>query len=142
MHSMYLIDTNVLSELTKALPSPAVLAWFAQTPQHQVFISAVTVCEVKLGLALMPSGKRQEALSLACEALLSVDFGQRCLPLDANCAGFYGTVAMYQKQAGRTCGVEDALIAATALAHQCTLVTRNTKDFADIPGLLLVNPWN
>ena len=139
---MYLINTNVLSELTKPTPNPAVLSWFARTPVQQVYISAVTVCEILLGLELMPEGKRRDAMYQACEALLTEDFGGRCLSLDTKAAAFYGSLAARQQQAGRVCSVEDALIAAIALANRYTLVTRNTKDFVGIAHLEVLNPWN
>ena len=138
---MYLIDTNVISELTKPAPNPAVVDWFANTPLQSVYISAVTLCEMQRGLALMPAGKRKNALKKATEALVQEDFSQRCLSLDARCAPLYGELAAKQQQNGTPCSAEDAMIAAIALAHQFTLVTRNTKDFAGISDLVLFNPW-
>ncbi len=138
---MYLIDTNVISELTKPIPDPAVVDWFANTPVQSIYISAVTLCEMQRGLALMPTGKRRSALKLATDAVIQNDFAQRCLSLDAKCAPVYGSLAAGQQQQGRTCSAEDAMIAAIALANQFTLVTRNTKDFEGIDGLELHNPW-
>ena len=139
---MYLIDTNVISELTKPAPSAAVLGWFANTPVQHIYISSVTLCEMQLGLALLPPGKRKRALTIATDALVQEDFVQRCLSLDARCAPLYGKLAARQQQRGAPCSAEDALIAAIALANQFTLVTRNTKDFEDIDGLVLINPWH
>ena len=138
---MYLIDTNVISELTKPAPSPAVMGWFANTSVQSIYISAVTLCEMQLGLALMPAGKRKSALKIATDALIQEDFAQRCLSLDARCTPLYGKLAASQQQKGRACCVEDAMIAAIALTHQFTLVTRNTKDFDGIDSLVLLNPW-
>lgn len=138
---MYLIDTNVISELTKPAPSPAVLGWFANTPVQSIYISSVTLCELQLGLALLPAGKRRRTLTSATDALIKEDFAQRCLSLDARCALLYGKLAADQQKLGHTCSVEDAMIAAIALANQFRLVTRNTKDFEGMDGLLLLNPW-
>ncbi|MBS7808486.1 type II toxin-antitoxin system VapC family toxin [Variovorax sp. PCZ-1] len=138
---MFLLDTNVISELTKPLPSPAVLHWFATTPAQQIYISSVTLCEIEFGLALMPAGKRRDALLSSTRELVRVDFEGRCLNLDASCAAAYGELSATQQQNGRTCSTEDAMIAAIALAHKCTLVTRNIKDFEGIIGLQAVNPW-
>lgn len=138
---MFLLDTNVISELTKPLPSPAVLNWFATTPAQQIYISSVTLCEIEFGLALMPAGKRRDALLSSTRDLVSVDFEGRCLNLDANCAAAYGQLAATQQQNGRACSTEDAMIAAIALTHKFTLVTRNTKDFEDISGLKVIDPW-
>ena len=139
---MYLIDTNVISELTIPLPDPAVVDWFANTPVQSIYISAVTLCEMQRGLALMPAGKRKNALKIATDAVIQKDFAQRCLSLDARCAPVYGSLAARQQQQGRACSAEDAMIAAIALANQLTLVTRNTKDFEGIESLVLLNPWN
>ncbi len=138
---MFLLDTNVISELTKPAPSAAVLGWFAATPAQQIFLSTVTLCEIQLGLALMPVGKRRDALVLAADALVQIDFAGRCLNLDTRCAPVYGQLAAQQHARGRTCSVEDAMIAAVAITNEMLLVTRNTKDFEGIAGLALVNPW-
>jgi toxin FitB len=111
---MYLIDTNVISELTKPTPSEAVLNWFAVTPNEQIYISAVTLCEIELGLSLMPAGKRRDALRAASKGLVENEFGNRCLSLDARCAPIYGQLAAQQQLRGRASGAEDAMIAAIA----------------------------
>ena len=139
---MYLIDTNVISEMTKLAPNPAVIGWFANTLVQSIYISAITLCEMQLGLALMPAGKRKNALTMATDTLIQEDFAQRCLNLDARCAPLYGKLAAKQQQHGRVCSAEDAMIAAIALANQFTLVTRNTKDFEGIDNLMLLNPWD
>lgn len=138
---MYLIDTNVISELTKPSPSAAVLKWFATTPVQQIYISAVTVCEIELGLSLMAAGKRRDALRAATDGMVQEDFANRCLNLDGRCAPLYGQLAASLQRLGRASSVEDAMIAAIALANKLTLVTRNITDFEDIKGLTLVNPW-
>ena len=138
---MYLIDTNVISELAKPDPNPAVVNWFANTPLQSVYISAVTLCEMQRGLALIPAGKRKNALKIATDAVIQEDFAQRCLSLDARCAPVYGKLAAGQQQQGRACSAEDAMIAAIALANQLTLVTRNIKDFEGMDGLVLLNLW-
>ncbi|TAG25111.1 MAG: type II toxin-antitoxin system VapC family toxin [Burkholderiales bacterium] len=138
---MYLLDTNVISELTKPTPSPAVLNWFDATPAQQIYISSVTLCEVEFGLALMPAGKRRDALLASTRELVREDFEGRCLNLDANCATAYGQLAASQQQNGHACSTEDAMIAAIALTHRYTLITRNTKDFEGVASLRLLNPW-
>ncbi len=139
---MFLLDTNVISELSKPEPNPAVLRWFAHTPAQQIYISSVTLCEIEFGLALLPAGKRRDALSAAMHGLVQEDFEGRCLPVDAQCAVAYGRLAANEQQQGRTCGTEDAMIASIALTRQYTLVTRNVKDFQGIEGLRIVNPWD
>ena len=138
---MFLIDTNVISELTKTAPSPAVLNWFANTPAQQIYISSVTLCEIEFGLALMPAGKRRDALLSSTRELVRTDFEGRCLSLNADCAAAYGSLAAKQQKNGRACSTEDAMIAAIAITNKFTLVTRNTKDFENIVSLRLVDPW-
>ncbi len=139
---MYLIDTNVISELAKPAPDSAVIKWFASTSVQNIYVSAITLCELQRGLAMLPAGKRKNALTSAIEGLIQEDFAQRCLGLDARCAPLFGELAAKQQKNGRPCTTEDAMIAAIALANQLVLVTRNTKDFAGIDGLVLLNPWN
>jgi toxin FitB len=138
---MFLLDTNVISELTKPVPSSAVLNWFANTRAEQIYISSVTLCEIEFGLALMPAGKRRDALMSSTQELVRVDFEGRCLNLDAKCATAYGQLAAWQQQNGRACSTEDAMIAAIALTQKFVLITRNTKDFEGIASLQLINPW-
>jgi toxin FitB len=138
---MYLLDTNVISELTKPLPNPAVLNWFAATPANQIYISSVTLCEIEFGLALMPASKRRDALLSSTRELVRVDFEGRCLSLDVNCAAAYGQLAAKQQLNGRACSTEDAMIASMALTHKFVLVTRNTKDFDGIADLKIIDPW-
>lgn len=138
---MFLLDTNVISELNKPLPSPAVLDWFASTPSQQIYISSVTLCEIEFGLALMPAGKRRDTLLANMRELARVDFEGRCLSLNADCAQAYGSLAASQQKNGRACSTEDAMIAAIAITNKFTLVTRNTKDFDGIADLKLANPW-
>jgi toxin FitB len=138
---MYLLDTNVISELSKPRPSLAVLNWFAATPAQRIYISSVTLCEIEFGLALMPKGKRRDALVSSTRDLARVDFQGRFVNLDAKCAVAYGQLAAEQQLAGRACSTEDAMIASMALSHGFILITRNTKDFAGITGLKMMNPW-
>lgn len=138
---MFLIDTNVISELSKPLPSPAVLNWFATTPAQQIYISSVTVCEIEFGLALMLAGKRRDALLSATRELVRIDFGGCCLNLDARYASAYGQLAAKLQHNGRACSTEDAMIAAIALTNKLVLVTRNTNDFEGIALLRVIDPW-
>jgi toxin FitB len=138
---MYLVDTNVISELSKPVSNEQVLQWFSVTPVEHIYISSVTLCEIELGLSLMPAGKRRDALRVAIDDVVQRDFVARCLSLDATCAPLYGRLFAAQQRAGHTASTEDAMIAAIAMANEFALVTRNTKDFESIAGLRLVNPW-
>lgn len=136
-----LLDTNVLSELMRARPDVAVLAWFEQQSGLGFYTSAVTRAEIFLGIALLPAGKRREALAAAAEQMFEEDFASHCLPFDAAAAGEYALLVAARTRIGHAISTEDALIAAIAIQHQMPLVTRNTKDFVHIGQLKLINPW-
>ncbi|TCS98720.1 hypothetical protein EDC36_104144 [Tepidimonas ignava] len=138
---MNLLDTNVLSEFMRPQPAEAVVAWLDRLPADQVWISAISVAEIQLGLALIPAGKRQAALALAAQAMFAEDFAGRCLPFDERAALHYAAIVAQRTRAGRPISTEDAQIAAIALAHGLTLATRNVSDFAGIDGLAVINPW-
>jgi toxin FitB len=138
---MYLLDTNILSELMRAAPNPAVLAWVNRQAAHDLYISAITRAEIELGIALLPAGKRRTQLAVQAKAMLDEDFTARCLPFDEKCAPLYAALVAARTRQGLPISVEDAQIAAVSLASRKTLVTRNTADFAQIQGLEVVNPF-
>jgi hypothetical protein len=139
---MILLDTNVLSEFMRPHPSASVVSWLDEQSAGEVYINAISRAEIELGLLLMPMGKRQKALSQAAQAMFDEDFIGKCLPFDENAAHHYARIVSARTYAGRPISVEDAQIAAIALAHQMQLATRNTRDFEGIEGLEVVNPWN
>ncbi len=136
-----LLDTNVVSELMRPRPAPEVLAWFAQQEDVHFFISAITRAEILLGIALLPAGKRRTALANAAEHVFAEDFAEHCLAFDATCADEYAWIVAWRTQRGRAISTEDAQIAAIALSHRLVLVTRKGKDFDDIDGLAVIDPW-
>ena len=138
---MILLDTNVLSEFMRPRPAATVVSWLDEQPAGEVYTSAISRAEIELGLLLMPPGKRQEALSQAAWAMFAEEFAGRCLPFDEDAARHYARIVSARTQAGRPISVEDAQIAAIALAHRMSLATRNTTDFELIDGLAVVNPW-
>lgn len=138
---MLLLDTNVVSELMRETPNTDVLHWLDRQNDANVFVSAVTHCEIELGLAQMPEGKKKRLLIEHAAQILNEEFADRCLSLNAQCGAIYAQLMAANKAKGRPTSVEDGMIAAIALAHQLRLVTRNTKDFEGVAGLTLVNPW-
>lgn len=135
-----LLDTNVLSELLRAEPQPAVLAWFAAQPSAQLWTSAVTQAEMLTGVRLLPSGRRRSALDAAVQAMFAQDFNGRVLPFGSAAAAIYAEIVSQRRSAGRPVSQFDAQIAAIARQHGHALATRNLADF-DGCGLVLVNPW-
>jgi toxin FitB len=139
---MILLDTNVLSELMRPAPDPRVREWLDRHPADDVWISAVTVGEVRLGLELLPDGKRKQRLASLADEMFAVEFANRCLPYDMLAAAEYGSIVAARSRAGRPVSVEDAQIAAIARSAGLTLATRNVADFDGIDGVPVVNPWD
>ena len=138
---MILLDTNVLSEFMRPVPSAHVVAWLDAQPSDQVWISAVTRAEIELGIALLPDGQRKEGLQHAAHAMFGDDFAGRCLSFDEQAATHYARIVASRSRLGRPIGVEDGQIAAIAVANGMLLATRNGKDFVHIKGLELFDPW-
>jgi predicted nucleic acid-binding protein len=138
----YLVDTNVLSELRRKQPDKHVVAWFAQRAAQSLFLSVLTLGEIRKGIALLDDthtdAARRQSLGDWLEQELPTFFLGRLLSVDAGIADRWGHL---QALAGRPLPAIDSLLAATALHHNLTLVTRNVKDFADM-GVDLINPWN
>lgn len=137
---MILLDTNVVSEMMRREPAPRVLAWMDAQPQYHLYISAVTRAEIELGVALLPEGRRRQGLEEAA-ALMFAEFNGRCLAFDERAASYYAELVSNRVRAGRPISVEDAQIAAVALAAGFVLATRNVSDFVGIDGLSAVDPF-
>ena len=137
---MILLDTNVISELMKPNPDQGVVNWLDSQFVSTLYICAVTRAEIELGIALLPAGRRRQSISRAAQNVFT-RFSGRCLAFDEMAAVQYAHIVAGRSQQGRPIHVEDAQIAAIALASGLQLATRNVKDFTDIPGLNLLNPW-
>lgn len=135
-----LLDTDVLSEMLRAVPNPAVRSWLAARPPESLYVSAVTQAEMLLGARLLPVGKRRQALERALSAMFEEDFAQRILPFDGAAVAAYVDVVSSRHAAGLPIAQFDAQIAAIALRHGDKLATRNVRDFENC-GLSLVDPW-
>ena len=137
---MILLDTNVLFELMRPQPNPIVVAWI-NTHSTTAMVSAITQAEISLGIALLPDGKRRDALAAAARQMFEEDFAARCLPFDSAASEHFAHLVAERRSIGRPITTQDAQIAAIALANDMQLATRNTDDFKAIPGLELVDPW-
>ena len=138
---MVLLDTNVLSELMRPDPNEGVVRWIDEQPDDEVWVSAVTVGEIQLGVALLPQGRRKQLLTKIADQMLKEEFSEKCLPFDFEAAGEYAKIVASRNHQGRPVTVEDAQIAAIAITADIVLATRNTKNFLGIAGLKLINPW-
>ncbi len=134
----YLIDTNVLSELRRNAPDASVLSWFQKRPPASLYLSVLTLGEIRKGIELLTDGKRQLALRDWLDVDLPAFFTGRILPIDGAVADRWGRIVA---AAGRPVAAVDSLLAATAVTHDLILVTRNVKDFIALP-VATINPWD
>jgi predicted nucleic acid-binding protein len=134
------LDTNVISEALRPLPSPKVLAWLRSEPIAAVFTTAISEAELLYGVALLPDGGRRRALEAAIMQVLATQFSGRILPFDSTAAREFADIAAARRRSGRPIGEADARIAAIARSRGASLATRNVGDFAEC-GLALVDPW-
>src|SRR6266849_5091329 len=137
----FLLDTNVVSEWTKPRPDSGVVAWLAEADEDRVFISVITLAELRYGIERMPAGARRNRLDMWVSEQLPARFEARVLSIDTEAADTWGRVMARGQVRGRLVGTMDTFIAATAERHHLTLVTRNVPDF-DALGIRLINPWS
>ena len=138
--SGFLLDTNCISEVVRARPEPEVLEWLEAVDERLLYLSVLTLGEIRKGVAGLPQGKRRTHLEAWLEVELQARFSGRILPIDATIADRWGLLAADAKRRGKTLSTIDALLAATGLHFNLTLVSRNVSDFAHTP-LLILNPW-
>lgn len=134
----YLVDTNVLSEAQRTKGHPAVRAMLESIPEQDLYISVITLGEIRRGIAKLPGGKRREELQ-AWFSLAEMHFRDRILPIGPDIALRWGELTARLETSGKTLHVADGLIAATALHHGLALLTRNGTDFVET-GVTVVNP--
>ena len=137
---MILLDTNVLSEWMRPRPEPAVIAWLDQQPEAALFMPAIAKAEIESGIVMLPEGKRKRSLAVAAQLIFDA-FSDRCLPLDCAATAHYAQILLRSKMFGRPVSVEDAQIAAIAVANDLVLTTRNVSDFDFLDNLGLKDPW-
>lgn len=133
----YLVDTNVLSELRRQAPDPRVVEWFALRPPVTLYLSVLTLGEIRRGIDAVPSAKRRAALADWLETGLPAYFSGRILPIDERVADRWGRMLA---EAGRPLPAIDSLLAATAAVHGLAVVTRNVRDFQGL-GVPVIDPW-
>ncbi len=133
----YLLDTNIISETIRRNPNKALITWLDKLPADALYVSVLTMGEIRRGVEAVTDGRRREKLRLWLEHELPMWFEGRVLAVDLPVADRWGRLLA---EMGRPVPTIDSLLAATALHHELRLVTRNARDFA-YPGLEVVNPF-
>src|SRR5271170_2045105 len=138
--SGYLLDTNCVSELVRPNPEPRVLEWVDSTDEAILYLSVLTLGEIRKGLAALPQGKRRSRREAWLEVELQARFSGRILSIDAAVADRWGLIAAAAKIKGKSLSAIDGLLAATAIHHNLTIVSQNVGDFTST-AVPVVNPW-
>jgi predicted nucleic acid-binding protein len=138
--SGFLLDTNCVSELVRVRPEPRVLEWLEAVDESLLYLSVLTLGEIRKGLAVLASGRRRTRLEAWLEVDLQARFSGRILAVDAAVADRWGWLTARAKRKGTPLAVRDGLLAATALHYNLTVVSRNETDFANAEVPVL-NPW-
>ncbi len=138
---MFVIDTNVASELMRPRPTAAVAAWIADRDAQDMYLTAVSEAELLYGVAIMPVGKRRGALEAAMTRWLDRGFRERILPFDSAAARVCAEIAAERRRTGRPIGEADCQIAAISRSRGADLVTLNVRDFEGT-GVSVIDPWS
>jgi predicted nucleic acid-binding protein len=136
----FLLDTCLISEVWKPAPNTGVVDWLAGSMEDELFLSVLTLGELRKGIARLAEGRRRQRL-VRDYGLLRSRFGSRLLAVNDIVAERWGELSAEASRAGRTIHVVDGLLAATVMVHGLTLVTRNAADFAAVP-VPIENPWS
>jgi toxin FitB len=138
---MIVLDTNVISEMLRLVPSPEVARWVSSQAASALYTTAVTEAEIRVGASMMPTGKRKAQLQATVDQTFSQVFAGRILPFDSAAAAIYAEITAGRRSIGRPISPFDAQIAAIARANGAeAIVTRNVDDFMSV-GVEIVNPW-
>jgi predicted nucleic acid-binding protein len=137
---MILLDTNVISEPLRPTPEPRVIGWIDAQPMETLYLTAITVAELRAGMALLPAGKRRSGLHESLEKRVLPLFAGRVLPFDLPCTQAYAALIAKARSAGLAIATADAYIAAIAAANGFTVATRDTRPF-EAAGVSVINPW-
>lgn len=136
---MIIVDTNVVSELMKPSPAPAVTSWVTSQRADELYTTAITIAEIRYGLARLPDGRRRDLLQAIADDVFTA-FRDQILPFDARATDHYATIVISRQAAGLPIDGFDAQIAAICRVHGATLATRNEKDFQGT-GVEVIDPW-
>jgi predicted nucleic acid-binding protein len=136
----FLLDTNIVSEWTKPRPNAGIVNWLSEADEDRIFISAITIAEIRYGIERLPQGVRRDRLNAWLTDDVPLRFEDRILPIDAKTGDCWGRVMARGRAAGRPVAAMDAFFAATSERYDLVLATRNIPDFEAL-GIRLINPW-
>jgi toxin FitB len=136
----FLLDTNAVSEWVKPRPNPGLIRWMESADEDRVFLSVISLAELRCGVERMPTGARRTRLEHWLRDELPLRFEGRIFAVDESVAEAWGKMVSRSEALGRPMGVMDAFLSATAEVHRLTLVTRNVSDFPTLKTI--VNPWS
>ncbi|MCZ0937408.1 MAG: type II toxin-antitoxin system VapC family toxin [Caldilineaceae bacterium] len=137
---MFVLDTNVISELMRESPHSEVLAWLDNQLTSALFVTTITEAEIRTGIALLPEGKRRRGLTAAAERTFGALFSERVLPFDSEAARAYAEIASGRRMAGHPISQADCQIAAITRSQGLSIATRDVNDFEGC-GIDVLNPW-
>jgi toxin FitB len=135
------LDTNVLSELMNLQGSRIVKNWVLTQLRENIFITSITKAEILYGIAILPDGKRKEALSESARSMFAEEFIEQIIPFDSKAAECFAEIMANRRKLGKPISQADAQIAAICLANNAAIATRNIDDFTDCQ-IKIINPWN
>lgn len=135
------LDTNVLSEIMKLQGLRKVKNWVVTQPRENLFITSITQSEILYGIAILPDGKRKQALRESAQAMFVEEFTGQILAFDQKAAVGFAEIAANRKKIGKPISQADAQIAAICLVNNAAIATRNVDDFADCQ-IKIINPWD
>lgn len=138
---MIILDTNVLSELMRSSADSTVVEWLDRQPRTSIWITSITMLEIRYGLQILATGRKRSALMTAFERLVSEKMDGRIAPFDSAAAEHAGDLMAIRHKKGRPGDLRDTMIAGIVLARRGTLATRNTQHFDDLE-VSVVNPWS
>ena len=138
---MFILDTNIVSEVMRNVPSPEVMGWLDERPKRDFYVTAVTQAEILTGIAFLPEGRRRSELVKAAEYAFNNLFSGRALTFDSAAAHAYAEIASARRSAGKPISQFDGQIAAIARSRSMTVATRNVADYEGC-GITVTNPWS
>jgi hypothetical protein len=137
---MIILDTNVVSELTRLTPNPGVVAWLNRQGEALIWITSITVLEICIGIEILPQSRRRDTLSVDFDRFLDTDIQGRVVAFDTEAARIAAAMTATRRRTGRSGELRDTMIAGIAAATGAALATRNTRHFDDL-SITLIDPW-